>query len=204
MNFLREKILQEFGDQGCKQAEELFKEGTIDSELDDLSTARSKPELFACLNLYSLPVLRRLLEGKSARMGDAEAMAMTSEALLSQFKAFKEGVEEEALDFTKQIDQIQGERQGECLKALAKAQAAQETGKKLIAEKFMHTGMQVVKPEQLPAASVCLQRFVGKCAAEATPSTAGAQMIPIVSLWCIKCGGAADVYQKGSRMAVRG
>ena len=70
-------------------------------------------------------------------MGDAEVMAVTSEALLSQFKAFKEGVEEEALDFKKQIDQIQGERQGKCLRALAKAQAAQEAGTKLITEKFM-------------------------------------------------------------------
>ena len=47
--YLRSKIAQEFGDEGVKRAEELFKDGSIDEDLDTLSTARVKTELFGSL-----------------------------------------------------------------------------------------------------------------------------------------------------------
>ena len=192
--YLRSKIAQEFGEEGVKRAEELFKEGSIDEDLDTLSTARTKPDLFGSLNLFSLVTLRRLLDGRTARIGDAEIAVATSTELQTSFEAFMAKVLEEGSDFTKQIEKIHGEREGRILKALKEAQAAHESAVKLVESQFLNNGLHVMKAEDFPAACNHIHRFVTECQKEATPKAE----VPILSLWAMNVGGAQMNVKKRS------
>ena len=194
VNCVRAWVLQEFGPGGVQKAEDLFKDGSIDCELDDLSTARSKVDLIKSLNLHSLPMLRRLLEGKTARIGDAELVASTSADFLAKFGAYKTGVEAEAAEFELKIKRIQGERQGDCVRALVAAQAAREEGDKLIEEEFFQNGLKILPAEDLKAATVRLQNFVVGVSAGAAPKAP----IPKLSLWCMNVGGNQMCVKKST------
>ena len=90
------------------------------------------------MNLFSLTTLRRLLDGKTARVGDAEIAAASSVEHQASYDTFTAKVLEEGADFKKNVEKIHGEREGCILKALKDAQAAHETAVKLVEDQFFH------------------------------------------------------------------
>ena len=190
--FLRPKIAQEFGEAGVNRAVDLFKDGSIDEDLDTLSTARTKPALFESLNLFSLATLRRLLEGKTARVGDAEIAAASSVEHQASYDTFTAKVLEEGADFKKKVEKIHGERQGCILKALKDAQAAHEKAVKLVEDQFFTNGLHVMKASDFPAAVNHIQQFVAECQKDATRKAE----LPKLSLWALNAGGAQMTVKK--------
>ena len=76
VNWVKPQVIKESGTSSAVQkAEDWLFQGTLDEEFDQLILARSEASVYPSVSLHSIPVLRRLLEGQTARVGEEEKTA---------------------------------------------------------------------------------------------------------------------------------
>ena len=134
-NWIMPKANAEFGDKGVQTVKDMFTAGNLDAELDDIVAARAKAEVHSALNtLYSLPTLRRRLDGKTAAKSTKEEVAENNAKLLSDFTEFKGLVDAELKELEQKAGELEAQRGLDIIQKVKASHEVFAAGSQLMAE----------------------------------------------------------------------
>jgi len=187
VNWVTPQILTQYGTSSAVQkAEDWLFQGTLDEEFDQLILARSEASVYPSVSLHSIPVLRRLLEGQTARVGEEEKTAESNQQLLQDFGKLKDTFEEDAVRFEGAIQSFVAEQGQQLIRELAAARGLDAEGKSVMTNSASKHTFKITRAGELEKVKLQLDMFLAAVKDDVGTSAA----MPILHFWNQNVGGA--------------